>query len=94
MDPKEALYEFAHRTTSSLVSWDIPSKEKQRMKRLGYVCCRRQDILGNGSKFWVWHLTEKGREVVDEILKENEALYTLDEADEIEKDFQNRIRGK
>lgn len=92
MDPKEALYEFAHRTTSHLVSWPIPKEEKQRMKKLGYVSCQRETIVGN-TKLWVWRLTEKGREVVDEMLKEDEGICTLDEADEIEKEFRDRLKG-
>ena len=91
MDPKEALYEFAHRTTSQLVGWPIPKEEKQRMKRFGYVYCRKEVVVGD-TKLWVWRLTEKGKEVVQELLDETGSFLTLDEADEITKDFWDKLK--
>ena len=91
MDPKEALYEFAHRTTNQLVSWPIPKEEKQRMKQLGYVYCRREVVVRD-TKLWVWRLTEKGKEVVQELLDETGSFLTLDEADEITKDFWDKLK--
>ena len=69
MEPREALFEFAHRSSDALLDWLIPKKEQQRMERLGYVAHRELVSVKRG-RIWDWCLTKKGRNVVGKLIRE------------------------